>query len=76
MNDSRLDKFFLETCKNWGLSFVISLIKNLTKLSDEYLHKIVPMRITLDDQQIFDNSLNCSSFQKGLGTVRVRAKII
>jgi len=36
------------------------LIKNLTKLSDEYLHKINPMRMTLDDQQIFDNSLNCS----------------
>jgi len=58
--DSKLDKFVLETGKNSGISFVNSLIKNLTKLSDEYLHKINPMRMTLDDQQIFDNSLNCS----------------
>jgi len=58
--DSRLHTFFLETGKNSGISFVNSLIKNLTKLSDEYLHKTVPMRMTLDDQQIFDNSLNCS----------------
>jgi len=52
--DSRLDKFVLETGKNSGISFVNSLIKNLTKLSDDYLHKIVPMRMTLDDQQIFE----------------------
>jgi len=32
------------------------LIKNLTKLSDEYLLKIVLKRMTSDDQQIFDNS--------------------
>jgi len=30
------------------------------------------MRMTLDDQQIFDNSLNCSICQKDLGTDRVR----
>jgi len=47
--------------------------KNLTKLSAEYLHKIkVPMRLTLDDQQIFDSSLNCSICHKALGTDRVR----
>jgi len=48
------------------------LIKNLTKLSDDYKHKIVPMRMTLGDQQMFDNSLNCSFCQKVLGTDRVR----
>jgi len=48
------------------------LIKNLIKLSDDYLHKIVPMGMTLDDQQIFDNLLNCSICQKGLGTDKVR----
>jgi len=52
--------------------FKYSLIKNLTKLSDEYLHKIVPIRMTLEDQQIFDNSLNCSLCQKVLATDRVR----
>jgi len=41
-------------------------------MSDEYIHKIVPMRMTLDDQQIFDNSLNCYSCQKVLGTDKVR----
>jgi len=41
-------------------------------LSDEYLHEIVPMRMTLDDQQIFDNSLNCYICQKVLGTARIR----
>jgi len=51
---------------------VKSLIKNLPKLSDEYLHKIVPMTMTLDDQQIFCNSLNCSICQKVLGTDRIR----
>jgi len=30
------------------------------------------MRMTLDDKQIFDNSLNCSICQKGLGTDWVR----
>jgi len=30
------------------------------------------MRMSLDDQQIFDNSLNCSICQKGLGTDKVR----
>jgi len=70
--DSRLDTFVLETGKNSGVSFINSLPKNLTKLSDDYLHKIVPMRLTLDDQQIFDNSLNCSICQKVLGTDRVR----
>jgi len=59
----------LERGKNSGISFVNSLIKNLTKLSDG---KIVPMRMTLDDQQIFDNSLYCSIYQNGIGTDRVR----
>jgi len=70
--DSRLDTFVLETGTNSGVSFINSLTKNLSKLSDDYLHKIVPMRLTLDDQQIFDNSLNCSICQKVLGTDRVR----
>jgi len=43
------------------------LIKNLTKLSDDYLHKIVPVGMTLDD-----NSLNFSICQKVLGTDMVR----
>jgi len=64
----KLDKFVLETGKNSGISFVNSLIKNLTKLSDEFLHKIVPVRMTLGYQQIFDNSLNGSICQKVLGT--------
>jgi len=51
--DSRLDKVVLETGKNSGVSFVNSLIKNLTELSDDYLHKIVPMRMILYDQQKF-----------------------
>jgi len=68
----RLDKLFLETGNNSGVSFVNSLIKNLTKLSDDYLHKTVPMRMTLNDQQIFDNSLNSSICLKGLGTDRGR----
>jgi len=70
--DSKLDKFVLETGKNSGISFVNSLIKNLTKLSDDYLHKIVPMKMTLNEQQKFDNSLNSSICQKVLGTDRVR----
>jgi len=45
--DSRLDKFVLETGKKAGIRFVNSLITNLTNLSDEYLHKIVPKRMTL-----------------------------
>jgi len=49
------------------------LTKNLTKLSDDdYLHKIVPIRMTLNDQQNFDSSLNCSICQKDLGTDRVK----
>jgi len=67
-----LDKFVLETGTNSGVSFVDSLIKNLTKLSGDYLKKIVPMRMTLDDQKIFDYSLNCSICQKDVGTDRVR----
>jgi len=70
--DSKPDKFVLETGKNSGTSFVNSLIKNLIKLSDDYLHKIVPMKMTLNDQQKFDNSLNCSICQKDLGTDRAR----
>jgi len=70
--DSKLDKFVLETGKNSGISFVNSLIKNLTKLSNGYLHKIVPVRMTLGYQQIFDNSLNDSICQKVLGCDRVR----
>jgi len=34
--DSRLDKFVLETGKNSGVSFVKSLINNLTKLMSTY----------------------------------------
>jgi len=70
--DSKLDKFVLETEKTSGISFENSLIKNVTTLSDEYLHKIFPMRMSLDDHQIIDDSLNCSTFQKVLGTDRVR----
>jgi len=62
--DSKVDTYFLETGKNSGIGFVNSLIKNLTKLSDDYLHKIVPMKMTLNDQQKFDNSLICSICQK------------
>jgi len=36
------------------------------------IHKIVPMGMTLDDQKVFDNSLNCSICQKGLRTDRVK----
>jgi len=61
--DSKLDKLGLETGKSSEISFVNSLIKKVTKLSDGYLHKIVPMRMTLDDQQALDNSLNCSICQ-------------
>jgi len=53
--DSKLDKYVLETGTNSEISFVNSLIKNLTKLSEDYLHKIVPMRMTLDNQQLFDD---------------------
>jgi len=70
--DSKLDKFVLKTGKNSGISFVNSLIKNLTKMSDVHLHKIVRMKMTLNDQQIFNNSLNCSICQKVLRTDRVR----
>jgi len=62
--------------KNSGVSFVNSLIKNITKLSDDYLHKIDPMRMTLDDQQMFHNSLNCSICQKDLGTDRLEIIVI
>jgi len=62
--DSKLYKFVLETGTNSGISFVNSLIKNLTKLSDDYLLKVVPMKMTLNDRQKFDNSLNCSICQK------------
>jgi len=54
-----------------GTSFVISLIKNFTSLSDEYSHKIVPIGMIWDIQQIFDNPLNFSICQKILGADRV-----
>jgi len=47
--DSKLDKFVLETGKNSGIRFLNSLIKKLSKLSDDYLHKIIPMKMTLNE---------------------------
>jgi len=46
--------------------------KYLSKLSDEYLPKIVSIRMTWNDQQIFDNLLIGSFCQKVLGIYGVR----